>query len=183
MKTRPLPPALARPAVHRANGHPTTPLPTTRWYVIYTHARSERQVCGKLVARGLNAFLPLRTIRRKTRQGVRDLMVPLFSNYVFVQTTPNRLASLTKIPGFAQLVSFGGKPAPVTDEEITAIRRTCVGSFQGKVGDQVVVMHGEARGTQGTVIGQPNRHQLIVQPSSGPSTIPIGVDTDQVRAA
>lgn len=154
-----------------------------RWFVIYTHARSERQVHTKLVEMGLNAFLPLRTIRRKTRQGVCDLEVPLFSNYVFVQTTSNRITSLSKIPGLAQLVSFGGRPAPVSDEEIEAVRRTCTGSFRGKVGDQIVVVRGNATGTRGTVIGQPNQRQLIVQPSDGPSTIPIGVDADQVRAA
>ena len=166
-----------------APGVDALPQLTVRWFVIYTHARSERQVHAKLVEMGLNAFLPLRTIRRKTRRGMRNLEVPLFSNYVFVQTTPNRIASLSKIPGLAQLVSFGGKPAPVSDEEIEAIRRTCTGSFQGKVGDQIVVVRGNATGTRGTVIGRPNQRQLIVQPSDGPSTIPIGVEADQVRAA
>lgn len=154
-----------------------------QWFVVYTHARSERKVHTKFVERGCNSFLPLRTIRRRTPQGIRDLEVPLFSNYVFVQTTRNRLASLSRVPGVAELVSFGGRATPVPEEEIKAIRRTCSGSFQGKIGDQVVVVRGNAEGTQGTVIGRPTPHKLIVQPSTKPSTIPVGVDADQVRAA
>lgn len=154
-----------------------------QWFVLYTHARTERKVHTQLVKRGFNSFLPLRTIRRRTPQGMRELEVPLFSNYVFVQTTRNHLASLSKVPGLAECVSFGGRPAPVSEEEIKAIRRTCTRSFQGKVGDQVVVVRGNAAGTQGTVIGLPTQHKLIVQPSSEPPTIPIGVDADQVRAA
>ena len=163
--------------------HRVPPQLKLQWFVVYTHARSERKVHAKFVERGFTAFLPLRTIRRRTPQGIRELEVPLFSNYVFVQTTRNRLASLSKISGVAELVSFGGRATPVSEEEIKAIRRTCTGSFQGKVGDQVVVVRGKATGTQGTVIGRPTQHQLIVQPAADHATIPIGVDTDQVRAA
>ena len=161
----------------------THPHLTPQWFVVYTHARSERPVHTKLVEMGFNSFLPLRTIRRNTHQGVRDLEVPLFSNYVFVQTTANRVASLSNVPGLAHLVSFGGKLTPVSDQEIEAIRRTCYRAFHGKVGDQVVVVRGNARGTRGTVIGQPTAHQLIVQPSNNHASIPIDVETDQVQVA
>ncbi len=163
--------------------HRDSPQLKLQWFVVYTHARSERKVHTKFIKKGFNSFLPLRTIRRRTPQGMRALEVPLFSNYVFVQTTRNCLASLSKTPGLAEFVSFNGRPAPVSEEEIKAIRRTCTSSFQGKVGDQVVVVRGTATGTRGTVIGRPTQHKLIVQPSSEPATIPIGVDADQVRAA
>lgn len=108
------------------------------WFVVYTYARSERKVHTSLVAKGLDSFLPLRKIHRRTD---RDIEVPLLSNYVFVRTTSNHLATLANVPGVSFVVSFGGEPATVAHHEITAIRQSCHRFLQGKLGRQAVTIH------------------------------------------
>ena len=96
-----------------------------QWYVAYTHARSEGKVAGQLAKRGVKFFLPMRQITTKTRAGMRDLAVPLFSNYIFVFTSSNRIPSLLPIPGIDRFVSFGDNPVPVPSAQIAAIREAC----------------------------------------------------------
>lgn len=110
-----------------------------RWYVVYTHARSERKVHTELIKQGVKSFLPLRKIKRNTSEGMRNLTVPLFSNYVFVYTTLQKIKTLSKVSGLAKFVSFAGKPIPVPEHEIVAIRQACYQSLQG-VGDKVVIV-------------------------------------------
>lgn len=108
-----------------------------QWFVVYTHARSERQVHTGLITLGLDSFLPLRKIPRRTGGSIE---VPFLSNYVFVRTTANHLTALVKVAGVAYVVSFGGKPATVTHREIVTIRQSCHRFLQGKVGRQAVTI-------------------------------------------
>ena len=144
---------------------------TLQWFVIYTHARSERRVHAKLVASGINSFLPLRIIKRRTARGFQLLEVPLFSNYLFVQTTAHRVARLPAIPGMARLVRFGGKPASVSNQEIEDIRLSCDRAFRGKVGNQIVVVRGNAS------------HAVTEQPTAHHAPVPIQVDANQAQVA
>ena len=75
------------------------PLITPQWFVAYTHSRAERKVHTEFVSLGTYAILPLREIRRRAEGHTHYFDVPLFSNYVFVQTTASQLATLSRIQG------------------------------------------------------------------------------------
>ncbi|MDX9748749.1 MAG: UpxY family transcription antiterminator [Paludibacter sp.] len=94
----------------------------TQWYVLYTTPRAEKQVEQRLMATGLEVFLPVHLCPRKWADRVKMIEVPLFSSYIFVKTTDPELRKLLKIPGVVRIVYHSGVPAVIRENEINAIR-------------------------------------------------------------
>ncbi len=92
------------------------------WYVLYTTARAEKQVELKLQAEGVETYLPLHKCPRKWSDRVKMVEMPLFSSYIFVYTTDEKLRTLIRVNGVARIVYYNGKPAVMRPKEIEAIR-------------------------------------------------------------
>lgn len=92
------------------------------WYVLYTTARAEKQVELKLQAEGVETYLPLHKCPRKWSDRVKMVEMPLFSSYIFVHTTDEKLRTLIRVNGVARIVYYNGKPAVMRPKEIEAIR-------------------------------------------------------------
>ena len=92
------------------------------WYVLYTTARAEKQVELKLQAEGVETYLPLHKCPRKWSDRVKMVEMPLFSSYIFVNTTDEKLRTLIRVSGVARIVYYNGKPAVMRPKEIEAIR-------------------------------------------------------------
>lgn len=98
-----------------------------RWYVAQTRSRHERRVATQLSERGIEHFLPLyETVRRWKDRRVR-LHLPLFAGYIFVRIPLRDRLRALEIPGIVHIVSFGGLPVPMADDEMEAMRNglTC----------------------------------------------------------
>lgn len=95
-----------------------------RWYVAYTHQGAEIMAEGELQRQGFTTYLPrcLRTVRHARR--VRDLIVPLFPRYLFVEIDMQvqRWRSINGTRGVSYLVSMGDRPAAVPDGIVDEIR-------------------------------------------------------------
>lgn len=92
------------------------------WYVLYTTARAEKHVELKLQAEGVETYLPLHKCPRKWSDRVKMVEMPLFSSYIFVHTTDEKLRTLIRVNGVARIVYYNGKPAVMRPKEIEAIR-------------------------------------------------------------
>ncbi|MDD3490592.1 MAG: UpxY family transcription antiterminator [Paludibacter sp.] len=92
------------------------------WYVLYTTARAEKHVELKLQAEGVETYLPLHKCPRKWSDRVKMVEMPLFSSYIFVNTTDEKLRTLIRVSGVARIVYYNGKPAVMRPKEIEAIR-------------------------------------------------------------
>ena len=92
------------------------------WYVLYTTARAEKHVELKLQAEGVETYLPLHKCPRKWSDRVKMVEMPLFSSYIFVNTTDEKLRTLIRVNGVARIVYYNGKPAVMRPKEIEAIR-------------------------------------------------------------
>lgn len=93
------------------------------WYVLYTTARAEKHVELKLQAEGVETYLPLHKCPRKWSDRVKMVEMPLFSSYIFVHTTDEKLRTLIRVNGVARIVYYNGKPAVMRPKEIEAIRK------------------------------------------------------------
>lgn len=86
-----------------------------RWYVAYTQQGAENMAEGQLQQQGFYAYLPkcLGTVRHARR--VRDVVVPLFPRYLFIEIDlqVQRWRSVNGTRGVSYLVSMGDRPAPV----------------------------------------------------------------------
>lgn len=95
-----------------------------RWYVAYTHRGAEVMAEGHLDQQGFRTYLPrcLGTVRHARR--VREVVVPLFPRYIFVEIDlqVQRWRSINGTRGISYLVSTGDRPAPVPEGVVEEIR-------------------------------------------------------------
>jgi mannose-1-phosphate guanylyltransferase len=94
------------------------------WYVVRSKPRAERLAAMAIEARGLIAYLPEWSRRRRGGQLERE---PLFPGYLFVRTDGRKDALLRarSAPNVAHLLGGAAGPEPVPDELVQEIRVRC----------------------------------------------------------
>src|SRR5919108_3280134 len=96
----------------------------SEWYALYTRPRHEKQVFQELFEKEIEAFLPTYKVRRRWSDRYKVIDEPLFKNYLFVNVDYDRRYYDTLRPyGAVGFVIFDGKPAPIPENEIEAVRR------------------------------------------------------------
>jgi transcription antitermination factor NusG len=138
------------------------------WYAVYMNANHEKRVAEQLKHRYIEHLLPLyESIRRWKDRRVR-LQMPLFPGYVFVRLALRDRLQVLQIPGVVDLVSFGGRPAPLREEEIHAIK-ICLDHGRRiephpylQAGRRVQVKSGPLQGMEGIILRRKNGPRLIL---------------------
>ena len=139
-----------------------------RWYPAYTRANHERRVADQLAKRGVENFLPQYESVRKWKDRRVRLQLPLFPGYVFVHLALQNRLRVLQVPGVAWLVSFGGKPVPVPEEEFARIRGLSEKGFRAEphpylqAGRRVRVRSGPLEGMEGIVVRRKNGRRLVI---------------------
>jgi len=143
------------------------PLPCW-WHALYTRHQHEKVVAQALLGKGFEVFLPqYRTVHRwKDRR--KELILPLFSNYVFIRGGLDRMLILVTTPGIHSLVSWGGRPANIPPEEIEAVRRLVESNLPVephpflKCGDRVRIKSGPLEGIEGILVRKTRGFRLVL---------------------
>jgi transcription antitermination factor NusG len=157
------------------------------WHALYTRHQHERVVAQALSGKGFEVFLPqYRTVHRwKDRQ--KELMLPLFPNYVFIRGGLDRMLTLVTTPGFHSLVSWGGRPADIPSEEIEAVRRLVESSLQVephpflKCGDRVRIKSGPLEGIEGILVRKTRGFRLVLSVEMLSKSAAVEVDVSMVE--
>ena len=132
--------------------------PEVRWYAIWTRSRHEQVVREQLERKRVEAFLP--TIPKWSRWKDRKKKIdwPLFPGYCFARFDPDAALPILKCAGVVNIVSFDGKPAPIPEYELEAIRTLVSSELQFDPcpliheGTMVEVVHGPLRGVIGRLL-------------------------------
>jgi transcription antitermination factor NusG len=139
-----------------------------RWYAVYTSANHEKCVAEQLGVREVEHFLPQYASVRRWKDRRITLQMPLFPGYVFGRFGLHDRFQVLQIPGVVHLVSFGGHPAPLQDEEILAIQN-CLSLCNRvephpylRAGRRAIVKSGPLQGLEGIVIRRKNRTHFIL---------------------
>jgi transcription antitermination factor NusG len=138
------------------------------WYAVYTKANHEKRVAEQLRERSVEYFLPLHESLRRWKDRRVKLQMPLFPGYVFVRVALRDRLCVLQTPGVVHLVSFGGDPAPLPQEEIRAIQNCLSHGLQLephpylRVGHRVRVMKGPLQGLDGTIVRRKNRSRFVL---------------------
>lgn len=119
-----------------------------QWFALYTTARAEKRVAGRISATGIECFLPLLQVQRKWSDRVKTIEVPLFNSYLFVKVRASELYDLNKTDGVVKTVYCNGVPAVVREAEIEVIRKYIAraGYCEPVSGDQVEIVCGALAG-------------------------------------
>lgn len=137
---------------------------TLNWYVVYTYPKKEQKIYTDLVRQKVTTYLPLHKVVRRWSDRLKELMVPLFPNYIFVQIRDNERVGVLRVPGVARFVAFEGRPTVISDEEIDMIRRlenTPVELESHLInGDRVQIMQGPFAGLKGVLFKKQGKERF-----------------------
>lgn len=147
---------------------PTQDLAEFHWYAAHTNSRHEKLVAQHLEGSQIDYFLPLYKSLRRWKDRRKEVELPLFPGYVFVRIALRHRMQLLKLPGVVQLVSFGGRPAPLPDAEIEALReglgkRLAVEPHPYlSVGKKVRVRSGALAGMEGILVRRKEKFRVVL---------------------
>lgn len=139
------------------------------WHVAYTFPKAEKKVQCKLDKIGIQSFLPLHQVVRNWSDRKKKLIVPLFPNYIFIQTSPDKKHEIYNVKEIVRFVCFGGKPATVKDSVVSSLKNILRENIQvniekyTKTGSPVKITQGLFAGTEGFLIRRNGKTQLLVQ--------------------
>ncbi len=145
-----------------------------KWYAVYTRARWEKKVSDVLTRKNISNYCPLNKVVRQWSDRKKIVHEPLFTSYVFVNTTEKELLTIKKTSGVINPVYWLGKPAVIQDYEIEAIMRFLEDHSNVKlqktpinVTDKVRITGGPLMAYEGQVLTVKNKTVKVALPSLG----------------
>ncbi len=127
------------------------------WYGVRVRPKCEARASSELSARGFEAFLPTRHVRRRWSDRVKTLEVPVFPGYLFCRFQPEERVKVLGVPAVIQILGIGAIPVPVSDNEIEAIQTMVTSRLMLTpwpylcTGQHVRIGHGPLAGIDGIV--------------------------------
>jgi transcription antitermination factor NusG len=158
------------------------------WYAVYTNARHEKRVTEYLGGRMVECYLPLYKSVRRWQDRRKEVDLPLFPGYVFVKIAYRARLQVLTAPGVVQIVSFDGKPSPIREAEIEALRQGLprTTSFEPHpylvAGKRVRVRSGPLSGMEGILIRRKEGFRLVVSIELIMRSVAAEVDEADVEA-
>ena len=126
------------------------------WYLVYSKPRQERIALDNLARQNYQAFLPLVRLRRKRQGCYAWVTEAMFPRYLFIKLSDETddWGPIRSTIGVAGLVRFGGRPAKVPEDLVSALAANEGGVWQLpspnlKAGDRVRICEGPMTGYEG----------------------------------
>ena len=158
----------------------------SHWYAALTRSRHEKRVTDLLASKGVKSYVPLYGKTSRWKDRFVDLQLPLFPGYVFVQIAwRDRLRALA-VPGVVRLVSFGGNPVAVPNQEIESIRVSLQSGLKIAptpyltVGRRVRIRSGPLKGYEGYLTRRKGSCRLILSVNLIQRSVAVDVDIADV---
>jgi transcriptional antiterminator NusG len=141
---------------------------SNEWFAVYTRPRHEKKVAQQLSNKGIEVFLPLRIVISNWKDRRKEVQFPLFTGYVFVHMFLEDRLSVLRIPGVVQFVASEGKPVPIPESQIEAVRQLVNSGLKYdpypyvKEGMRVTIRNGPLKGVEGIVVAKRKKHLLVL---------------------
>ncbi|ATP56301.1 hypothetical protein CPT03_07360 [Pedobacter ginsengisoli] len=155
------------------------------WYIVYTFPNLEKKIYNELTKKNIKAYLPLQNVIRQWSDRKKEIKIPMFPNYVFINSTERERFNLLKIGGVLKFITFEGKPAVVSEDEISSIMKfeTMVFEIETNLvsGDEVIIVDGPFTGLQGRLFLKRGKERLGVHLSSINQSLSVEVCSSSLR--
>ena len=157
------------------------------WYAIQTRSRHEKVVRDQLAAKHITHLLPLWRKRSVWKDRIKFVEVPLFSGYLFSYFSLQGKVAVLETVGVARIVGVNGKPVPVPDEQITAVRTRIEQRLPYDPhpylteGMLVRIKRGVLAGAEGILIAKKQKHRLVLSVDIIQQAVAVDVDSADVE--
>lgn len=157
-----------------------------RWYAVYVKSRYEKKTSKLLEDRHIEIYLPLVSRLKQWSDRRKMVEVPLFKSYFFVRTDLKNYFEILNTPGVVRFVCFEGKPVPVPDNQIVAVREF-VGENDGieipedlHEGQLVEIVRGQMKGLVGRLVSIKGKQRIVIDIEAVGQSLPISISRSQV---
>lgn len=141
-----------------------------QWYAVHTRARHEKIVAQRLQEQGVMTFLPLICEAHRWSDRRKLVELPLFSCYVFVQSSasPTERLRVLRVHGVFGFVGLQGQGMPIPEEQIQAVQSLVTQGLPWKdypflkIGQRVRVRGGAMDGVEGILVARNGDRTLVV---------------------
>lgn len=159
--------------------------PSNPWFALQVFPKMEMRVASMLEVKGIDHLLPKYRSKRVWCDRIKNLEVPLFPGYVFCRFPESHGSLAVSTSGVARIVSFGGVPYPLSEDEALALQKMSCSDvgikpcpFQ-RIGQKVRVMEGPLAGVVGTVAGT-RKKQLVISIEMLMRSVLVDIDLQKV---
>jgi transcription termination/antitermination protein NusG len=148
------------------------------WFALRVRPKHEKTVATNLSKLGFDDYVPLKKVRRRWSDRIKELDEPLFPGYIFCSFTYSDRLRVLNLTGVESIV--GG----VNDSEIEAVRRLVA---SGKplshlpflrIGQCVSIDSGPLAGIRGVVLRDENAWRVVVSVEALDRSIAVEVDRE-----
>jgi transcription antitermination factor NusG len=144
-------------------------LSSKTWFAVQVLAQHEAKVASILAYKGYEHFSPTYRPGATTFGKANTSARPLFPGYVFCRLLHEVTGLVCSTPGVIRFVGFRGRPAPIGDDEIEAVRRVVESdltvwpaSMSYYIGQKVQVRNGVLSGLTGSLVQMKNRNRFLI---------------------
>jgi transcription antitermination factor NusG len=169
---------------------PVSPLATnnedSNWYAVYTCAHHEKRVKQQLDLRRICCALPLYRAVHRWKDRRKELDLPLFPSYIFVNLALIDRIRVLQIPGVVSFVGSQGKPLALPRQEIGPFLADQAGRCIEphpfvQVGRQVRLRNGPLAGLEGTLLRKKEGLRLVVSIQMLMRSVSVEVNAEDVE--
>lgn len=96
------------------------------WYLVQCKPRDCFRAQNQLREQEYDVYLPTHTAERRKARQIYYVTEPLFPHYLFLQLpTDVNWSAVRSTRGVSRVVSFNGKPVPVSEQIVNGIKHQC----------------------------------------------------------
>jgi len=157
-----------------------------KWYALRTRSRHEKLVRDRLAGLKIEQLLPTLIRMSQWKDRKKEIEAPLFPGYCFAQFSWQDRLSVLEVQGVVQIVGGGGRPEPIPDEEIEALRTLMLSTLPYdahpylREGMAVEVTRGPLEGIRGILLRKGKRHRLVISVHLIQQAAAVEIDADAV---
>jgi transcription antitermination factor NusG len=156
------------------------------WYAVCTQPRHEKSVNKFLRMREVESYLPLHRKIQNWNGRKAEVELPLFAGYVFVRLPLEERVKVLEHPSVHSFVSFNGRPAPLPDQEMEALKNSlAVRSAEPYpflvAGKRVRINNGPLQGLEGTILRRKGKLRMIVSVDFLQRSIAVDLEPSDLR--
>lgn len=131
------------------------------WHALYVNSRAEKKIGDTLLAKNMEAYVPLIKTMRQWSDRKKLVEIPLMNGYVFVNISQQEQDQVLQTRGVVSFVKSEGKVAVIRTLEIDRLKQLVKLGYQleagtisktYKEGDKVKITSGSLKGIEGYVL-------------------------------
>ncbi|MBU6167921.1 MAG: UpxY family transcription antiterminator [Bacteroidetes bacterium] len=141
-----------------------------KWFAIYTRFKREKMVFKQLLDKNVEAYLPLRTVKRVYTRKIKKIELPLISCYVFVKIFHSEYFTVLSTQDVVNFVKFSHELLAIPEREINILKAITgenieveATELKPEVGDDIEICFGSLYGLKGKLVDHHNDKNVVIE--------------------